>query len=76
MYLAIDFLPCELAYDACTFILIQLATSAVSLKDGSIALFKVTLRKKLINRGYCQNLKKLSSQAGANSHLISSISYS
>lgn len=33
-YLAIDFLPCELAYDACTSFLIQLAISAYYLRDG------------------------------------------
>jgi hypothetical protein len=33
-YLAVDFLPCELAYDACKLSIIQLATSVIYLRDG------------------------------------------
>ena len=35
LYLGIDFLPCELAYDACNLALIQLATSVANSSTGS-----------------------------------------
>lgn len=61
MYLALDYLPCELAFDASTCYLIQPLTSQTSSKSGYLMSVTVTQPNPLLNRDCCLSSKELSS---------------
>jgi hypothetical protein len=71
LYLAIDFLPCELAYDACNFLIIQHVISVIYSKTGYKILPKVTRTNRYKSKDFYLKSRGLSLLTEENSRQAS-----